>query len=222
MLKLVAVRSIGPQSHHKCYPSCSPFLQPTSALTRSPQAPRSKPVTHHAALKSSWRAPHRRRTTDRDFVPWRFLDAGRSSGWLPLYSPASKNLHRTRRSSAISATNRRSRGMPRFSDWAVLEIDHQLVFGRPFKRKVGRVCTVQNLNNWGTCRASVLATNRGFRGPAFARCPDWFWPKCAVVEDCCLWVILAHFMRLHLGLRPSPIGNRRRTVHLSVVTLGAT
>jgi len=26
MLKLVAVRSIGPQSHHKCYPSCRPFL----------------------------------------------------------------------------------------------------------------------------------------------------------------------------------------------------
>jgi hypothetical protein len=40
-------------------------------------------------------------------------------------------------------------------------------------------------------------------------------------EDCRLWVILAHFMRLHLDLRPSPIGNRRRTVHLSVVTLGA-
>ena len=29
-------------------------------------------------------------------MPWRFLDAGRSSAWLPLYSPASKNLHNRR------------------------------------------------------------------------------------------------------------------------------
>jgi hypothetical protein len=29
-----------------------PLVHPTSALTRSPQAPRSTPVTHHAALKS--------------------------------------------------------------------------------------------------------------------------------------------------------------------------
>ena len=29
-----------------------PRVHPTSALTRSPQAPRSKPLTHHAALKS--------------------------------------------------------------------------------------------------------------------------------------------------------------------------
>ena len=30
-------------------PSC---VHPTSALIRSPQAPRSKPLTHHAAVKS--------------------------------------------------------------------------------------------------------------------------------------------------------------------------
>ena len=41
-----------------------------------------------------------------------------------------------------------------------------------------------------------------------------------LAEDCCLWTILAHFMRLHLDLQPSPIGNRRRTVHLSEVALG--
>ena len=29
-----------------------PRIHPTSALTRSPPAPRSKPLTHHAALKS--------------------------------------------------------------------------------------------------------------------------------------------------------------------------
>jgi hypothetical protein len=33
-------------------PSPPRLHPPISALTRSPQAPRSKPVTHHAALKS--------------------------------------------------------------------------------------------------------------------------------------------------------------------------
>jgi hypothetical protein len=36
MLKLVAVRSIAPQSHHKCYPSCSPFLH-RRAFTQLPR-----------------------------------------------------------------------------------------------------------------------------------------------------------------------------------------
>ncbi len=34
------------------------------------------------AAKSSWRPRHRRCPTSRDFVPWRFLDAGRKSAWI--------------------------------------------------------------------------------------------------------------------------------------------
>jgi hypothetical protein len=34
------------------------------------------------AAKSAWRLRHRRCPTSRDFVPWRFLDAGRKSAWI--------------------------------------------------------------------------------------------------------------------------------------------
>jgi hypothetical protein len=37
--------------------------------------------------------PHRRCTTDRDFLPWRFSDAGHHSASMPSLSPASENLH---------------------------------------------------------------------------------------------------------------------------------
>ena len=76
-------------------------------------------------------APHRRRTTDRDFVPWRFLEAGRSSAWLPLYSPASKNLHNSglmhrskngAYSITSSATASSIGGTSRPSDLAVLRL----------------------------------------------------------------------------------------------------
>ena len=35
-------------------------------------------------------------TTYRDFVPWRFSDAGHRSAWLDRRLPASENLHKTR------------------------------------------------------------------------------------------------------------------------------
>jgi hypothetical protein len=37
--------------------------------------------------------PHRRSTTDRDFVPWRFLNTGRMSAPTTPPLPAFKNLH---------------------------------------------------------------------------------------------------------------------------------
>jgi hypothetical protein len=89
---------------------------------------------------------------------------------------------------------------------------HQIYAATPSGWKLISILPVR------ACRLPGLRQTGGSRGPAFAR----FGLNAPLAEDCCLWVILAHFMRLHLDLRPSPIGNRRRTVHLSVVTLGAT
>jgi hypothetical protein len=40
------------------------------------------------------RCTHRRSTTDRDFLPWRFSDAGRQRVWIDPRLPAAENLHK--------------------------------------------------------------------------------------------------------------------------------
>ena len=73
-----------PQSHHKCYPSCRPFLppprvNPTSALIRSPASVPVQPT--HASRRAQ--NPHSACTVppahdrSRISVPWRFLDVRR-------------------------------------------------------------------------------------------------------------------------------------------------
>jgi hypothetical protein len=39
---------------------------------------------------------HRLRSPNRDFLPWRFSDAGRRSAWLASCVPASENLRISR------------------------------------------------------------------------------------------------------------------------------
>jgi hypothetical protein len=53
-------------------------------------------LTPEPAAKSSSRPLHLLLPTSRDFVPWRFSDAGRRSAWWPSCVPASENLHRWR------------------------------------------------------------------------------------------------------------------------------
>ena len=48
-----------------------------------------------ASVNSRKRPPHRRCTTDRDFVPWRFSDAGRISAWRVTSFRRPRNLHKT-------------------------------------------------------------------------------------------------------------------------------
>jgi hypothetical protein len=62
----------------------------SSAMLHSPSAGQ-----HGAARSRS--SLHRLRPTSRDFVPWRFLDAGQLSVRSVSLLPASKNQHRSGR-----------------------------------------------------------------------------------------------------------------------------
>src|SRR5882672_10283716 len=55
------------------------------------------------------RPRHRRCPPSRDFVPWRFSDAGRRSAWIALVMPASENLHNLHNTGS-SHTIRSARG----------------------------------------------------------------------------------------------------------------
>jgi hypothetical protein len=81
----------------------SPFVPRTDSCSAANSAIRSPRRRAGGIPGSSVRAPwrlsdnrHRRRTTHlRDFVPWRFSDAGRISVWRPACLPASENLHKS-------------------------------------------------------------------------------------------------------------------------------
>jgi len=65
---------------------------PSAHPCRSPDASIAPTITAGAKIKSPQRSRHSRRETSRDFVPWRFLDAGRLSATRLSSLPASKNL----------------------------------------------------------------------------------------------------------------------------------
>ena len=101
-IELASVPWIRAQRHPQSdWPTGRPHLSTRpnrGPLSSSERADRSAPTS---ASQNPRRNPHSARgtvgaPTPRDFVPWRFSDAGLSSAWIVLCLPASENLHMSR------------------------------------------------------------------------------------------------------------------------------
>jgi hypothetical protein len=78
-------------------PACTVALSPKAIASNSAlQSPQASPRGQIPIASAAPPPP-----TSRDFVPWRFSDAGRHSPWMISSSRRPRNLHRSRRSSSL-------------------------------------------------------------------------------------------------------------------------
>jgi hypothetical protein len=106
---LASARQIGPQPHRQSGRAThTPLVHATRRTHSSSQSNRvdrcgqssphrTTPLNPHSARCNG--APH-----PRDFVPWRFSDAGRKSAWLLPAFRRSENLHMPRAFAALRLT----------------------------------------------------------------------------------------------------------------------
>src|SRR5580704_13440851 len=113
-----------------------------------------------------------RERTSRDFVPWRFSDAGYRSAWLDRRRRRPKtctitctipahNLHtahnRTRADAAkklldnLVRTGEQCRWHFKAEYLGGLQVDDELIFGRRLHREVPRLCALENSINIPRC-----------------------------------------------------------------------
>ena len=73
-------------------PACTVALSPKAIASNSAlQSPQASPRSQIPIASAAPPPP-----TSRDFVPWRFSDAGRHSAWMASSSRRPRNLHRSR------------------------------------------------------------------------------------------------------------------------------
>jgi hypothetical protein len=86
-----------PRPRQRSNSGTAPSLSPSTSSDRLAWHPRQPVRSRRRAItislpvpKSPLSSPHRRCPTSRDFVPWRFSDAGHPTAWLALSMPASE------------------------------------------------------------------------------------------------------------------------------------